>query len=323
VTDAPDFHHIPVLLDEVGDALKVQAGQTIVDATVGGAGHAVVLAERLGPEGRLIALDRDPAAVRAARARLGDQLCQVDVVQARFSELDAVLRRLGLLPPAEGGHGIDAMLADLGVSSHQLDTAERGFSFSEDAPLDMRMGNRGATAAELLGQMHWRELADALREGGDVRRAGRMARAMCDAARAGELTTTRELGELCVRVLGHGRRKVHPATTVFQALRILVNREFEELDALLETARRWAAPAARLAIISFHSGEDRRVKRAFRRLVGRPIEVDPVLKNLPIQHTPPDTHGRIITKRPIRPGEAEIDANPRARSARLRVFEFE
>lgn len=324
--DASAFH-VPVLLAEVLETLDPQPGMTVIDATLGGGGHARALAERIAPTGRLIGFDRDPEAIAVASRRLEGVGCRVDIVQASFSEIDARLRELGLRPTDERGRGVDRILADIGVSSHQLDTAARGFSFADPgAPLDMRMGPGGPSALELLREIEPEALAEALREGGDVPRARSLARAMCEDARAGLLETAGQLAALCERILPRrppGRKRIHPATTVFQALRILVNREFDALETLLEAAPRWLRPGGRLGIIAFHSGEDRRVKHALRRLAGRePRFSDPRLRHLPIQDDAPAPLGRELTRRPLTASDEELARNPRARSAKLRVFEL-
>lgn len=337
-TPLPTDFHVPVLLDEVLQALRPAPGMTMVDATLGGGGHSRALAERLAPGGHLVAFDRDPEAIAAARPRLDALDCRVDILNASFAELDTRLRALGLRPTDDAERrgepdtsdresGLDGLLADLGVSSHQLDTPQRGFSFADPtAALDMRMGPDTVPAAELLPTLDPETLAEALIEGGDVPRARHLARIMIEEATAGRLTTVGELVSLCERVLPRkppGKRRIHPATTVFQAVRILVNRELDALDQLLEAAPRWLKPGGRLAVISFHSGEDRRVKVAMRRWAGRaPRPHEPWLRHLPLTAAEePAPLGHEVTRKPIVASEAELARNPRARSAKLRVFE--
>lgn len=290
--------HEPVMTGEVVTALEPARGGLFVDCTVGAGGHARALLQA-GAE-RLLGLDRDAEALPAAAAALRPWAERVDLVHADFRTLDDVLAERGI-------GGIDGgALADLGLSSLQLDGEGRGFSFRFDAPLDMRMDrSRGPTAAELLRGADEAQLADVIHEYGEERYARRIARGLV-AARAREpLTSTGQLAEAVRRAVPRrGRQRIHPATRTFQALRIWVNRELEGLDAWVPAVCRRLRAGARLAVISFHSLEDRIVKRALRGLAQQ--------AGVAI---------RVLTRRPMRPAEAEVARNPRARSARLRAAE--
>jgi 16S rRNA (cytosine1402-N4)-methyltransferase len=315
------YHHEPVLLRETLEALRPRPEGLYVDCTVGGGGHSAAIVRQLAAGGRLIALDRDPAAVRAATDSLDAALTdrpqplrpRVDVVHAPFSRLGPELHGLGVSPGQ-----VDGLLADLGVSSPQLDQAERGFSFNHDAPLDMRMNpTAGTSAAELLATIGEGELIRLLREG-DERKARRIARAVIRRRDDEPIETTAQLAELVSRAVG-GRRgsRIHPATRTFQALRIRVNDEDGELRSLLDQAVGWLRPGGRLAVITFHSGEDRPVKRRFVELARDCVcpSSDPICTcDAMAQVFLPSARG--VTASP-----EEIDLNPRARSARLRVAE--
>jgi 16S rRNA (cytosine1402-N4)-methyltransferase len=282
-----------VLPAEVLALLAPAPGQVLVDATLGAGGHARLLAERVVPGGRLIALDRDPAMIELARPRLGG--LPVTTVRASFDQLPQVLDDLGV-PAADG------VLADLGVSSDQLDEAGRGFSFQQDAPLDMRLDpSSGETAAGLLRRLPERELADLFYEYGEERFSRRIARRIVETRQRRPVETTGQLAELvrrCVpRPAGSRRPAIDPATRVFQALRIAVNDELSALEGLLRGLPRCLKPGGRAALISFHSLEDRRVKQAFRDRAA----------------------WEVLTRKPVQAGEEEVRRNPRARSAKLRA----
>lgn len=293
--------HRSVLLQESLDVLALQPGATVADCTVGAGGHSAAFIERIGPGGRLIGLDVDPAAFALARPRL-EPLAQagqvrLDLVQANFGTLGETLA--ALQPPALP---VQAIFADLGVSSMQFDQAERGFSFRSDHPLDMRMDPAlPQTAADILRQSTQDELADIFFHLGGERGARRIARFIVEIRRDEPIETTGQLEALvrrALRVRGHWR--IHPATKTFQALRIAVNREMEVLKAFLESAPELLAPGGVLAIISFHSLEDRQVKHRFKDLVST------------------SRFQQIV--RLVRPGEEETAANPRSRSALLRAI---
>ena len=288
--------HEPVLLREVVERLAARPGGRYIDATLGGGGHAEALLDAGGPDARLLGLDADPEAMARCRRRLERFGDRAVCVQAKFS----------MLAPVAGEHGFrpaDGVLMDVGVSSFQLDDPARGFSFRADGPLDMRMDpGAGPTAADLVNGLPESELADIFWRYGDEHRSRRVARAICERrARAPFLRTT-DLAEAVARALGGRRGRTHPATRVFQALRIAVNRELEELSAGLSGAWSVLRPGGRLAVIAFHSLEDRAVKR----FMAERIRAG---------------EGRAIERKPLRPGEEERSRNPRARSARLRVAE--
>jgi 16S rRNA (cytosine1402-N4)-methyltransferase len=285
--------HTPVLAEEALRWLRVEPGGTYVDATVGLGGHAVEIAARL-TSGRLIGLDRDAEALEIARGRLKAYEGRVVLVQTDFSKIDEVVREMHL-PPLQG------ILADLGVSSVQLDTAERGFSFRLAGPLDMRMDSRMAlTAADIVNETAEAELADLLYRFGEERDSRRIARAI---VRARPIRSTEHLATVVAGArTSRGRQKLHPATKTFLALRIAVNRELEELGQFLDRAPATLAPGGRWVVLSYHSLEDRMVKQEFRRLSGQGVVT-------------------VLTRKVIRPTEREIAANPRARSAKMRVAE--
>ena len=286
--------HSPVLVDEVVEVLATQREGWLADATVGGGGHAVKLLET-SPQLRLFAIDRDAQAVRRARERLQPFGDRAEVVHAPFSGLE------GLLPEEAEGQVI-AILADFGVSSDQLDDADRGFAFQEDGPLDMRMdrGTQKNSAAVLLAHASEDEIEAWLRDYGEERFSRRLAHAIVQARRFGPLIRTSQLADLVERVLPRGRRGFHPATRTFQALRIAVNRELDEIEAFLQVGLQLLAPEGTMACISFHSLEDRRVKLAFRNEVR-------------------SGHFEDILPRGVTPSSDEVRRNPRARSARLRA----
>jgi 16S rRNA (cytosine1402-N4)-methyltransferase len=296
--------HQPVLVDEVVDWLAPQAGAALVlvDGTAGGGGHTVALARRIAPSGRVIGLDRDPAMLALARASVDaasqalGQVLPVTLVHAAYRELRHVLDELGISQ-------VSGVLLDLGLSSDQLASEERGFSFVIDGPLDMRFdpSEVGPTAAELINRLPEAELTQMFFDYGEERFSRRISRRIVEARRAKPIQTTGELADLVRRSVPAKARHgpINPATRVFQALRIAVNHELEQLDTVLEVIPDLLKPAGRAAIISFHSLEDRRVKWAYR-------------KN-------PDL--TVLTKKPVTATAQEVAVNPRARSAKLRVVE--
>jgi 16S rRNA (cytosine1402-N4)-methyltransferase len=301
--------HVSVLRTEVVELLAPAAPGLVVDATVGLGGHAEALL-RAAPGFRLLGIDRDPEALARAEDRLRGFDGRFQLVRASFDELPAILDRQDADPPA-------AILADLGCSSLQLDTPERGFSFQTEGPLDMRMGSSGRTAADILADSEQEELVRILRDYGEERRARAIARAIVDRRGSAPLRTTGELSRLVRRVVGHRAGRIDPATRTFQALRIAVNDELGQLERFLEPATERLAAGGRLAVIAFHSLEDRVVKRTFRRLAGE-CTCPP---DLPVCACNPTRRLRVLTSSPIRPDESEIENNPRARSARLRAAE--
>jgi len=312
--DNPTVHR-PVLLEEALAALNVQEDGAYVDATYGRGGHAAALVERLGPRGSLLAIDRDPQAVAAAREHLGDD-ARVHVVQGDFAMLADIARQHR---PAAGYDGI---LMDLGVSSPQLDDPARGFSFRHGGPLDMRMDpEAGPSAADWLAEVDERELADVTRRLGEERHAKRIARAIVREREREPITTTDRLAGIVAGAVPGRERERHPATRTFQAIRMHINTELESLDAGLAAAPGLLAPGGRLAVISFHSLEDRRVKQFMRRCAdtGSGAQRDERGRPLPVVNAVTPTL-RLVGKGQV-PSDAEIEFNPRARSARLRVAE--
>ena len=287
--------HVPVLRDEVLDWLQPRDGGLYVDGTLGLGGHTQAVLERSAPSGRVIGFEWDAEALARAQERLVPYRERLRIVHASYADLAGALEKLNVGP-------VDGLLVDLGVSSLQLDDRDRGFSFRADAPLDMRMDRRRpVTAAGLVARLSEEQLADLFYHYGEERQARRIARFLVEAREAEPVTTTGRLAEIVAAAVP---RKFHPprihvATRVFQALRIAVNTELDNLVRLLETAPAVLAPGARIAVIAFHSLEDRIVKQAF---AGNPAY-------------------RVLTRRPIEPQSAETQKNPRARSAKLRVAE--
>ena len=302
--------HVPVLLREVVDALRPEGGGVFVDATLGLGGHAEALLEA-SPLVRIVGIDRDPEALAIARARLarfGDRLV---TIQGRHEDVATHLDALGIARVA-------GVLADLGVSSMQIDRAERGFSFMKDGPLDMRMGPDGPTAADLVATASRDELKRIFREWGEERMAGPIARRVVEAREKAPIRTTGEMRGLVLRALGPRREKhKDPATRVFQALRIATNRELVELERFLDDTIARLALGARLSVLSYHSLEDRIVKRAFQRHTAG-CTCPP---SFPVCVCSRRRVMALVTKKAIRPTLAELGENPRARSARLRVLE--
>ena len=294
------FSHVPVLLKEAIDFLAVRHGGTYIDATVGLGGHSYEIAKRLGAPGHLIGLDKDPAALERAGVRLrtsgveNEDWPTITLLHRSFAEV-----AMGMEPAS-----VDGILADLGVSSLQLDDAARGFSFQAEGPLDMRMDPHSERAAEqVVNHLSERELADVIYEFGEERRSRRIARAIC---RSRPIQTTAQLADVisaAARPMNQEERRIHPATRTFQALRIFVNRELDDLKALLEAAPGILKSGGRVVVISFHSLEDRIVKDAFR---------EGAIKG---------ECYRILTKKPVTASDEESDRNPRARSAKLRAAE--
>jgi 16S rRNA (cytosine1402-N4)-methyltransferase len=313
--------HVPVLLDEVRALLQPERGGTFVDCTVGLGGHArMVLA---GGATRVIAIDRDSDALAVARTALAEFGDRVSFVHADYRELGAVL-------DAQGVGEVSGLLADLGVSSMQLDQEGRGFSFRRDEPLDMRMDRtKGETAAELIDRVDEQELADVIYQFGEERRSRQVARAIVMARSQAPITTTGRLAEIVRRgVAARGWQRIDPATRTFQALRIWVNRELDGLDAFIGLAAARLQLEGRLAVIAFHSLEDRVVKHTLREL-SRPPSLE---ERASARQVPPSLEARasagpargdvvlkVLTKHPMVAGDAEAEANPRARSAKLRA----
>jgi 16S rRNA (cytosine1402-N4)-methyltransferase len=300
--------HATVLLNEAVEALHVKADGVYVDCTFGRGGHSRLILEKLGERGRLIALDKDPAAVAAGRA-ISDARFRLE--HSGFEYLGEVLRKLGV-------EQVDGVLLDLGVSSPQLDDEQRGFSFRFDAPLDMRMDtSSGQTAAEWLATVDEGELAEVIHDYGEERFARQVARAIVAARQEREILTTKQLGDIVAQSVRTREPGKNPATRTFQAIRIYINRELEELESVLPQCVDHLKTGGRMAVISFHSLEDRMVKHFMRDMA----QGDKLPKNVPIRAADvPQGRLRLIGK-PIYASDEEVSANPRARSAVLRVAE--
>ena len=304
--------HVPVLAGELVDVLDPQPGQIAIDCTVGGGGHARLIAERLGPTGTLIGIDRDPVAEERFAELAAEVSCQTRFLRTSFVD--------GLAELIDEGVRADLVYHDLGVSSMQVDTAERGFSYAYDAPLDMRMDPLavdGLTAAEIVNTWDERRLARLFRTYGEERFASRIARAIVRRRHDGELETTQELVDVIKAAVPAPARFAggHPAKRTFQALRIAVNDELEQLDAALPLAWNVLAPEGRLAAISFHSLEDRRVKR-FLAERARGCICPP---DLPVCACGREPEAELLTRKSVAPTPGEVEANPRSKSARLRA----
>ena len=300
--------HTPVLLDEVLAGLAVQAAGSYCDATFGRGGHTAAVLAQLGPTGRVIAIDRDPEAIASGRERFAGEP-RLTLVRGSFGQLAGLVRAAGW------NDGLQGVLLDLGVSSPQLDEARRGFSFMQDGPLDMRMDyESGTSAAQWLARAGEREIADVLFRLGEEKFSRRIARAIVAARVETPITTTRQLAELVAAAVPTREPGKHPATRTFQAIRIHVNRELEEVASALPQAVDLLGPGGRLCVISFHSLEDRLVKRFIR----REAQGDPVYAGLP--DVPAHARPRLrLVGGAVMPSDAEVAGNPRARSAVLRV----
>jgi 16S rRNA (cytosine1402-N4)-methyltransferase len=292
----PNARHVPVLLNEALDFLRVRPAGTYVDCTLGLAGHAEGILRRLGPEGRLIGFDWDPEALELAKARLAKA---AEEMGSQAPGLMFVDEAFGLIEEFVAPASVDGILADFGVSSLHFDEARRGFSFQADGPLDMRMDTRsGPTAERVVNEMDERELANLIYEYGEERRSRTVARAI---VRGRPIATTGQLARIVASAVPP-MKHIHPATRTFQALRIFVNQELDEIRALFEAAPKLLKPSARLVVISFHSLEDRIAKDSIREGARQGI-------------------WKILTRKPVTAGEEEMDLNPRSRSAKLRAAE--
>lgn len=288
--------HTPVLAEEVLNYLQPQSGHIILDGTVGNGGHAMKIMEKIQPRGLLIGIDKDREILQVAKQTLSKTEGAFKLYHTDYSEVDEVLYQAGV-------GKVSGVLLDLGASSLQFDLAERGFSFSKEGPLDMRMDRSGGvTAQDLIRRLSERELGELLKKYGEERWSKRVARAVQREERGVGITTTRQLATVVERVVPRGKSKIHPATRVFQALRIAVNKELESLEIFLDKIHNYMMTGARIVIISFHSLEDRMVKKNF------------------IERANHDVF-KILTKKPVTPCDAEMEKNVRCRSAKLRAAE--
>ena len=305
-----EFVHIPVLLHEVLDGLAIRPDGIYVDGTVGGAGHSTEIAKRLTDGGRLIGFDRDPDAVAVATERLAPY--PATVVHHNYDEMQTVLTEMGVVP-------VDGVLLDLGVSSHQLDDAARGFSYRADAPLDMRMSQQGETAADLVNTESREELARILRDYGEEPFAWQIAGRIVEARENSPIETTLQLADIVASAMppAERRKNKNPSRRTFQALRIAVNHELDALEEGLDTIFDHLAPGGRLCVITFHSLEDRLVKNKFRRW-STACTCPP---EFPVCVCGGKAKAKLITRKPIEANSQELEENRRSRSAHLRVLE--
>ena len=305
-----DFHHVSVLLNETLDGLAIKPDGTYVDCTLGGGGHSHAIGERLSTEGMIIGLDQDVAALEAASRRLSDLSCQVKVIQTNFSNLKNALQEVGI-------HKVDGFVFDLGVSSHQLDTADRGFSYMQDGLLDMRMNQSGALTAEtIVNTYSSEELYRIIWDYGEERWAKRIVQFILAAREEAPITTTFQLVDIVKRAIPAKARQEgpHPAKRTFQALRIEVNQELQILHDAFVDAVSMLQPGGRIAVITFHSLEDRITKQTFKELA-QGCTCPPNLPVCVCHHVP-----LVKAKnKAIEPSQKEVEENPRSRSAKLRV----
>lgn len=303
--------HQPVLLKEVLELLCVKQGGVYIDGTVGSGGHALALLEQIGPRGRLLGIDRDPEALHRSRARLARWETQCVWAHGNYGEIGEIARRQGI-------ERVDGVLLDLGVSMEHLESPERGFSFMKNGPLDMRMDrSQGRTATDLLNELTEADLFSLLRSRGEEPRARQISRGIVKERETASITTTLQLAELVSRLAGGRRGRLHPATKTFQALRLTVNEELEWLERGLAGALDLLADGGRMAVISFHSLEDRIVKRFMVGHAGRWESLEAGgerwVGDLP--------QVKLLNRKPVTPSEAEMEFNPSSRSAKLRVAE--
>ena len=307
------FSHVSVLLYECIETLNIRNGYTYIDCTAGGGGHSLEIAKRMGPDSRLICFDRDKNAIAAATERLKDYLDRVTFVNENFENLGRVIKELNI-------ENLGGVLADLGCSSHQFDTPERGFSYMHDAPLDMRMDTDAPLSAyEVVNEYDEADLRRVIFEYGEERFSARIASSIVKAREISPIRTTGELSDIIKSAIPKAQRMdgPHPAKRTFQAIRIEVNRELDSIRPLIEDATNALAPTGRIAIISFHSLEDRIVKQTYKSLTSGCT----CPKDFPVCICGNKPRIKEVTKKPTLPSDEELNANPRARSAKLRVAE--
>jgi 16S rRNA (cytosine1402-N4)-methyltransferase len=307
---SPDTaRHIPVMLPDVLDALQPKPRETYIDGTFGAGGYTRAILETA--DCRVVAFDRDPTAIAAGAALVEAFAPRLTLLHRPFGEMAEAIQEIGV-------EAVDGVVLDIGVSSMQIDQAERGFSFQSDGPLDMRMSCEGPSAADVVNGFEEEQIADIIYEYGEERRSRAIARAIVKARAIAPLTRTKELADLVLRVF-HGRKEDgrHPATRTFQGLRIFVNDELGELERALGAAEKILRPGGRLVLVTFHSLEDRIVKRFLAERSGKMDQGSRYLPQKNIQVSPPSF--RLVNSRPLTPQKGELDVNPRARSARLRA----
>jgi len=309
-----EFHHVSVLLNECIEGLSIKPDGIYIDGTLGGAGHSSKILESLGRGGRLIGIDQDGDALEVATKRLAEVKSEgtFQTVRANFAQMDEVAEELGI-------DGVDGILLDIGVSSYQFDTEERGFSYRFDSRLDMRMDRRDDfTAEDIVNKYSEKELADIIFKYGEEKWAKRIASFIVEERKKAPIETTFQLVEIIKKAIpAAARRDGHPAKRTFQALRIEVNRELEVLEEAIEKAIDLLNPGGRLCIITFHSLEEKTVKTLFKK-AERPCECPP---DFPVCICGKMSKGRAVTSKPILPGDEELTINPRSKSAKLRIFE--
>jgi 16S rRNA (cytosine1402-N4)-methyltransferase len=313
VVDPLDFQHVPVLLEETLEGLNPNPGHVIADCTVGGGGHALEIIRKILPGGYYIGLDKDPAAITAAGEKLKDYAGSFSLIRSSYTRLPEILQELGMEP-------VDGVLFDLGVSSHQLDIPERGFSYMADAPLDMRMDPEGdLTAQRIVNEYSQEELTRILRVYGEERWASRIAAYIVQERSRQKISHTEQLVTVIKKAVPAAARRAgpHPAKRTFQALRIAVNNELTELEETLQKVIPHLRKGGRICVISFHSLEDRIVKQTFLEFA-KGCTCPP---EIPICVCGKEAQLRIITRRPVEADREELEQNPRARSAKLRIAE--
>jgi len=315
MAEGTDFYHLPVMLAEVIAVLAPHNGGLYIDGTMGGAGHSRAILEASAPCGRLIALDRDDDAIKAGNAVLASYGSRVRIIKANFADMPEAVQDISQID-----EGADGILLDIGVSSFQLDEGARGFSYMQDASLDMRMDQgQKFSAYEIINKYNEEALTEIFYNYGEEKWARRIAKFIIEARKTSPVCTTGELVELVKKAVPQGARErdQHPAKRIFQALRIAVNDELGALEKGIDAAFSLLKPHGRLAIITFHSLEDRIVKEKFRLLSTKCI----CPPHMPICVCKHEAEGKLLTKKPILPKQEEIDRNPRARSAKLRAVE--